>query len=443
MIKKIKIELIIIGLLITNILVSSNIDTSLYKTFKDLSGVQDNIYLKQFFINITELGDSLWFFLISFFGYVFCYLLKIFFFNFKDKVEKFKNFFIFLFSSLLITGILTQIIKHIIGRPRPNHALENNMFGIDFLNFDSAFHSFPSGHASTIFVVALTLSLFTPKIKYFYFFYAGIVALSRVIVGAHYFTDIVGGIAVAFIGYKATLYLFKTINKKSFINEAEANDVNINIFFLSLIVFFIGILFVSVGSSIDIFLSSLFYQGQQTFSLESFDFITIVVRKIFLPFIILYLLLLPFVSRIFFIRKIYFSFHFSFKEVLFIFVSAIISNIFVVNLLLKNFWGRARPNDILELGGKGDFTPWFKYSDACSSNCSFVSGDTSVGFTIIILYFVTKNVNYFWLALFSGSFLGIIRIMEGGHFVSDVLLSAFLIFTLSFFQYNFYKNNFK
>ena len=55
-----------------------------------------------------------------------------------------------------------------------------------------------------------------------------------------------------------------------------------------------------------------------------------------------------------------------------------------VNLVLKNFWGRARPNDVLELGGKEVFSPWYEMSNACLTNCSFVSGDASVGFSIII-----------------------------------------------------------
>ena len=60
--------------------------------------------------------------------------------------------------------------------------------------------------------------------------------------------------------------------------------------------------------------------------------------------------------------------------------------IIIVNVLLKGFWGRARPNDILELGGEENFSAWFQYSDACSTNCSFVSGDASVGFSLIVIY---------------------------------------------------------
>ena len=82
-----------------------------------------------------------------------------------------------------------------------------------------AFHSFPSGHTSTIFIVALTLSLLTPKIKYFYLFFALIVGFSRVVVGAHYLTDVIGGIAIAFIGLKLTLWIFNKFHKEKIFNK--------------------------------------------------------------------------------------------------------------------------------------------------------------------------------------------------------------------------------
>jgi len=108
-------------------------------------------------------------------------------------------------------------------------------------------------------------------------------------------------------------------------------------------------------------------------------------------------------------------------------------------MVFKNMWGRARPNEIVQLGGKENFTPWYKISDACDINCSFVSGDASVGFFIIILYFITKNKNYLWISFFSGGVLGLTRIAEGGHFFSDVLFAGFFIYVLSHLQFNIYK----
>ena len=102
-------------------------------------------------------------------------------------------------------------------------------------------------------------------------------------------------------------------------------------------------------------------------------------------------------------------------------------------------WGRARPNDILELGGTNLFSPWYQISKQCSLNCSFVSGDAAVGFSLIVFYFLIKKEIYLWLALFFGLVIGTIRIMEGGHFFSDVIFSCLFVFLLNFFIYSYYS----
>ena len=83
-------------------------------------------------------------------------------------------------------------------------------------------------------------------------------------------------------------------------------------------------------------------------------------------------------------------------------ISQIISVLIFVNLTLKNFWGRARPNDVVEMGGKESFSPWFEITNACETNCSFVSGDASVGFSIIILYLITKKIIFLYASVVVG-----------------------------------------
>ena len=439
MIKKIRIEVTILIFIILNIVFSSLVDVDLYKRIYDLNETFKNEYYWLFFVKITELGNSLWFFLFSLLVYIFCFLFEK---TYEKKliITKIKLTSLFFFSSLLVTGVLTQIIKHIIGRPRPNYESEADFLGINFFNFDSAFHSFPSGHTSTIFIVALVLSLITPRIKYFYFLCAFIISLSRVVVGAHYFADVIGGIVISFIGLKITFWIFNEIKSKT--NILEEIQFRTNKFFISLIIFFIIIIFLAVGSPLDIFVGNLFYKGGQVFVLQSFSYITILAREVFLPFVAFYILIIPILSLFFPLKIIYFGFNFNYKQIIFLWTSMLINVVVVVNVFLKGFWGRARPNDILELGGSGVFTPWYKISDSCNSNCSFVSGDSSVGFSLIILFFITNNKVYFWMALFSGLFLGGVRIFEGAHFLSDIVASGFLIFCLTYVQSTFYKKIF-
>ena len=53
-----------------------------------------------------------------------------------------------------------------------------------------------------------------PKLKFFLLFVAAIIAFSRVVVGAHFFTDIIGGIVVAYIGIKITELILSKLSKK-------------------------------------------------------------------------------------------------------------------------------------------------------------------------------------------------------------------------------------
>ena len=87
--------------------------------------------------------------------------------------------------------------------------------------------------------------------------------------------------------------------------------------------------------------------------------------------------------------------------------------------------------DIFEFGGKETFTPWYELSNNCDSNWSFVSGDASVGFSIIILYFITKNI---YFAYFSIVF-GLILLFSLLKFLSIFRLINSFVFGMSFNQY--------
>ena len=50
---------------------------------------------------------------------------------------------IFFFLAMVVTGVLTQIIKHALGRPRPNYSIIENNLEFDFFSLNSSFHSFP------------------------------------------------------------------------------------------------------------------------------------------------------------------------------------------------------------------------------------------------------------------------------------------------------------
>ena len=101
----------------------------------------------------------------------------------------------------------------------------------------------------------------------------------------------------------------------------------------------------------------------------------------------------------------------------------------IANVLLKPEWGRPRPADVIDFGGKLHFVPWWNPFGECDGNCSFVSGEVSAAFWLLA-WAVVLPQRYRALAiaaaLANGLALGAGRIAVGGHFTSDVLFAAIL-----------------
>ena len=437
MIKKIQIEFSLFIFLLASVFFTNKFDLWAYNLFAQFNYGTGSNYLKQFFIGITELGDSLWYFLFFTLLFFSSYLMKTLNIIGKEKYFYLKKFSSFSFSYLLLVGLITQIIKHLVGRPRPNHSLLNGGFEFNFFSSDSSFHSFPSGHSSTIIAITIIIALVIPNLRYFFYFFGLLIALSRVVVGAHFLTDVVGGVIIAISVYKVFDYLIKI--KYPNIHWGVLKISKIPMVTSIVIIFFILAIFVTFGPSLDLYISNLFYYGNKQFMIQSYYPVSIFFRKILLPFLLIYIFVLPLILRFFPLQKIYFGYKFSFSEIIYVWISGTFTMLLLVNVLLKNMWGRARPNDVSYFDGFRDFTPWYKISNACESNCSFVSGDSSVGFLLIVFYFITKKNAYLYLSLILGSILGFIRIAAGGHFFSDIIFSQILITFTMFVSFILYK----
>lgn len=98
----------------------------------------------------------------------------------------------------------------------------------------------------------------------------------------------------------------------------------------------------------------------------------------------------------------------------------------LVNAIFKENWGRIRPKHVVELGGSEQFLKVWERGVAGEGN-SFPSGHGSIGFYVIAPYFVLRlrRARVAKAFLVGGSFfgllMGIARITQGGHFLSDVL----------------------
>lgn len=93
-----------------------------------------------------------------------------------------------------VAGLVTQILKHTIGRPRPR--LKQGQDWEIAPSLESGWDSFPSGHTTASFAVATVLAYHFPKAKMLWFGLAAFNGTCRVITGAHFPTDVLGGVLV-------------------------------------------------------------------------------------------------------------------------------------------------------------------------------------------------------------------------------------------------------
>ncbi len=85
---------------------------------------------------------------------------------------------------------LYLFLKHTIRRPRPTPSID----GLKKRHQASDEFSLPSGHTAAAFLFATVLSWFYPSFFMLFFSVAGLIGLSRVLLGVHYPSDIAAGI---------------------------------------------------------------------------------------------------------------------------------------------------------------------------------------------------------------------------------------------------------
>ena len=115
------------------------------------------------------------------------------------------------------------------------------------------------------------------------------------------------------------------------------------------------------------------------------------------------------------------------RGVLFLVVVLVLGPGLLVNALVKNNSGRARPVQVEQFGGERHFTPAFVVADQCEKNCSFVSGHAAMGFFFIAFAWVLKDRRWLLYGGLIGGLVGLGRIIQGAHFLSDVIFSFVLV----------------
>jgi lipid A 4'-phosphatase len=116
----------------------------------------------------------------------------------------------------------------------------------------------------------------------------------------------------------------------------------------------------------------------------------------------------------------------------------------IVNLVLKRFIGRARPDSLSEFGGGASFTPPWQMVEECARNCSFTSGEVALaaGLALPMLVLLWPRLRSrrariigVLVAAFYIATVSLFRIGLGRHYFSDALFSTLFAGAVAFVLY--------
>ncbi|MFD2184993.1 phosphatase PAP2 family protein [Rhodoplanes azumiensis] len=117
----------------------------------------------------------------------------------------------------------------------------------------------------------------------------------------------------------------------------------------------------------------------------------------------------------------------SLRAALFVLATLAVAPGLIVNGILKPHGGRPRPIEVTQFGGTLDFVPWWSPFGRCDANCSFASGEMSSA-TWLLAVAVLLPARWRSLGIVAvlawALVVGGARMAQGGHFASDVLMSA-------------------
>jgi membrane-associated phospholipid phosphatase len=102
----------------------------------------------------------------------------------------------FIIGCGVVSSCAADILKLFFGRLRPDAFLENGSYGFHILNGADGFDSFPSSHAAIAMSMAEAASLLWPRNRRVFVSAAVTLAFTRLLVGRHFCSDILAGLAL-------------------------------------------------------------------------------------------------------------------------------------------------------------------------------------------------------------------------------------------------------
>ena len=123
------------------------------------------------------------------------------------RVRAISDYSLALLASFVVGSIVLHAIKIFLGRRRPRDDFEHGLYGFRYFTWQLQHDSFPSGHAMTIFSVAVALSAAFPLLAPLWLVAAFALSITRAMLTAHFLGDVLAGAAIGIIATRQTFLL--------------------------------------------------------------------------------------------------------------------------------------------------------------------------------------------------------------------------------------------
>jgi len=130
---------------------------------------------------------------------------------FGNRSARWSQYLLVICVTLSVAIVFGDGIKYFLGRYRPVMSFDQGLYGLHFFSTEWELNSSPSGHSIRAFALLTCLSLLFRRMTPLFISLAVLIGLSRVLVTAHYPSDVIFG---AYIGIFIALWAFRFFSYK-------------------------------------------------------------------------------------------------------------------------------------------------------------------------------------------------------------------------------------
>lgn len=123
--------------------------------------------------------------------------------------------------SCAIALVIGEGLKYLLARYRPVMLFENDLYGLSFFSSEWASNSTPSGHTLRAFSILTALAIRVRRLAVAFISLAALIGVSRVLVTAHYPSDVLFG---AFIGVFTALWVSRYFHGREAMAQTAPAD---------------------------------------------------------------------------------------------------------------------------------------------------------------------------------------------------------------------------